>query len=151
MSQGLPLFDRVNFDGLKMAVQKDCDNLKITATDGLKIWSAGLSAFLVRQKPEIEGPVAEGRTRTSKEAANKIKPKVGSIRARVFALFFDKGPMTGETVYLTLGTKETSTRPRVTELANEGKIEDSGECELNQYGNNEIIWRIPICPQIQKP
>jgi len=41
-----------------------------------------------------------------------------------------------------LGLSYFSIRPRVTELARMGKLEDSGEVRPNHSGKNAIVWRL---------
>jgi|TARA_R110000803_G_scaffold115775_3_gene184304 hypothetical protein len=87
-----------------------------------------------------------GKTDTSMEASFKIRPIAKSLRERAYYAVRDCGPMTGEQVFKALGTKETSTRPRLTELARYGYIKDSGDRCKNEYGNNEIVWAITDKP-----
>lgn len=84
----------------------------------------------------------KGKTDTSEQAAEKIKPKAPTLREQVYNAVKEHGPITGEEVFKMLGTKETSTRPRLTELARHGYIEDSGERRKNEWGNNEIVWKV---------
>lgn len=81
-------------------------------------------------------------TTTSKQAANDLKPRqrqlqqrvLDSIRASVFG-------MTPEQVAEAIGESVYSVRPRCSELARKGLIEDSGRRGRTEFGKASISWK----------
>ena len=78
---------------------------------------------------------------TSREAAEAIVGAAKSIRARVFEAL-KASPATPEEVAETLGVPLMNTRPRFSELAARGLIEDSGIRRRAAGGKSAIVWRI---------
>ncbi len=82
---------------------------------------------------------------TSAAAAEKVKPKLPSIRSRVLA--FAKGRGQGgftDPEVVELGPNdiigERSWRPRRSELTDENRILDSGRRFIGENGNEFVIW-----------
>ena len=85
---------------------------------------------------------ALGKTDTSREAAIKLIPKLPRMRKKVYDGF--SVPSTASEVAKRVGISILSSRPRTTELQQQGLIEDTGERRENDWGNNEIVFqRVP--------
>lgn len=81
------------------------------------------------------------KTDTSKSAANFNKKGKVSIRQQVRELFKENNLLTVEDVSRLLNRPEISVQPRVSELKNEGILEDSGIRRQGKWGTNVIVWR----------
>ncbi len=81
---------------------------------------------------------------TEREAAEKIAPRVTGLRLKVLSALADKGEIgaTGEVITNILGEWLYSVKPRITELARYGLVEDSGRRVMNSRKRNEIVWKI---------
>ncbi len=81
---------------------------------------------------------------TEREAAEKIAPRVTGLRLKVLSALADKGEIgaTGEVITNILGEWIYSVKPRITELARYGLVEDSGKRVKNSRKRNEIVWQI---------
>jgi hypothetical protein len=82
---------------------------------------------------------AFGKTDTSREAAIKLIPKLPKMRQTVYDGFTT--PSTASEVANRVNISILSSRPRTTELQQQGLIEDTGDRRKNQWGNNEIVFR----------
>ena len=78
---------------------------------------------------------------TAEDAANGIAGKAGSLRARVYAEL-RVGPATPEDIALRLGEPVHNIRPRLSELAARGLVEDSGDRGTAMGGRQAIRWRL---------
>lgn len=90
-----------------------------------------------KRYPEVPGA---RRRDTSIAAAKSVEPTVTDRRAAVLAVITAK-PSTADEVARALGWTVLSARPRATELAKLGKIEDSGQRRKTDSGSNAIVWR----------
>lgn len=81
---------------------------------------------------------------TEREAAEKIAPRVTGLRLKVLSALADKreNGATGEVITNILGEWLYSVKPRITELARYGLVEDSGRRVMNSRKRNEIVWQI---------
>jgi len=81
---------------------------------------------------------------TEREAAEKIAPRVTGLRLKVLSALRDEGETgaTGEVITNILGEWLYSVKPRITELARMGLVEDSGRRVMNSRKRNEIVWQI---------
>lgn len=81
---------------------------------------------------------------TEREAAEKIAPRVTGLRLKVLSALRDEGEAgaTGEVITNILGEWLYSVKPRITELARMGLVEDSGRRVLNSRKRREIVWVI---------
>lgn len=79
---------------------------------------------------------------TEIEAAEKVAPRVTGLRLKVLLYLSMNGPRTGEEVATGLEEWLYSIKPRITELARFGLVEDTGERKLNVRKRKEIIWQI---------
>lgn len=79
---------------------------------------------------------------TSKAAADGIAPEAKGLRARVLeAVKARQG--TPEQIAHRLGVPLMNVRPRLSELAAVGLVEDSGERGTAMGGRKAIVWRAP--------
>ncbi|HKT53615.1 MAG TPA: hypothetical protein VJP88_04140 [Caulobacteraceae bacterium] len=78
---------------------------------------------------------------TAKAAADLIAPRERSLRARVYDEIA-KRPGTPEDIAERLGEAVHSIRPRCSQLAAAGLIEDSGQRGDAMGGRKAIIWRV---------
>lgn len=86
-----------------------------------------------------EGPGWKAR-QTSRAAASGVSQKVRPLRERVLAAIRAK-PRTPEEVARILRAPVMNVRPRCSELAKLGLVEDSGERRKAQGGRKAIVWR----------
>lgn len=82
-------------------------------------------------------------TDTSKEAAEKIEVRAGSLRAQVIEYLGKTSmPRSADEIAQALGQDRLAVRPRITELRKANMIEDSGERSLNKSRRSAILWRL---------
>jgi len=81
------------------------------------------------------------KSETSKDAANFNKKGKLTIREQVRSLFDHNNMLTVEDVSRLLNRAEISVKPRVTELKNEGFLEDSGLRRQGKWGTNITVWK----------
>ena len=79
---------------------------------------------------------------TSIKAAEAIASKAPTLRAATLAAFRHSNGLTADEAADVLGASILSIRPRVTELARLGELEDSGKRRRNQSGKAAIVWMI---------
>jgi predicted ArsR family transcriptional regulator len=92
-------------------------------------------------------PVAagfKGPAETGRQAAQSID--AGTLRARVLAEL-SNGPGTADEIAFRLRVDKLSIRPRCSELAAMGKIEDSGVRRENSSGRRAVVWQIAATQQ----
>jgi predicted transcriptional regulator len=76
---------------------------------------------------------------TSSEAAQSVDAK--TLRAKVLEELCN-GPGTADELALRLRVDKLSIRPRCSELAALGQIEDSGQRHLNSSNKRAIVWQV---------
>lgn len=86
-------------------------------------------------------PLHRNARDTERAAAEKVAPKAKAMRVRVLAMIFRLQSATCDEIAAAMNMKVTQIRPRVTQLAQIGFIEDSGERRKNADGNPAIVWR----------
>jgi predicted ArsR family transcriptional regulator len=79
------------------------------------------------------------RTGTSKRAAEAMKPRAPSIRARALELL-KMTSLTADEIAEALNVTVLACRPRVTELFRMGKIRDTGRTRRNSSGVRATVW-----------
>lgn len=89
--------------------------------------------------PYTEAGVGYRNTDTSKDAAEKV---MSHMRRAVLDRLLAIGPSTGDELAQSLGVPVTSVRPRITDLARLGYVEDSGERRQNAAGRSAIVWAV---------
>jgi predicted ArsR family transcriptional regulator len=75
---------------------------------------------------------------TSRAAAEHITPCAKTLRDKALQALSE--PLTADEVAERLGVSILAIRPRVTELAKLGKVEDSGTRRKNSSGRPAIVW-----------
>jgi len=87
-------------------------------------------------------PAIAVRPETSRKAAQKIRPRIGRLQARVFEFIRDRGPLgvTDEELVESLNMSPNTLRPRRVELRNIGAIIDSGRRRPTRSGRDAAIW-----------
>lgn len=78
---------------------------------------------------------------TSAQAAAQAEPAASRLKRLCLAQLRDVGPMSPDECAERLGEDKLSIRPRFSELAALGKIEDTGLRGHNASGRRCIIWR----------
>lgn len=78
---------------------------------------------------------------TAQAAAVAVAPMAKGLRARVYDAIKAQ-PDTPEGVASRLDLDILAVRPRFSELAAQGLIEDSGACGPSRSGKSAIIWRV---------
>ena len=91
-----------------------------------------------------EAPGAQGRD-TSQAAADRIAPTAPMLRAKALAVVERSNGLTADEVAGRLGLSILSIRPRLTELAQLGKVRGGGGRRKNRSGRNAIVW-VPVFP-----
>ena len=81
--------------------------------------------------------------RTSIEAREKMEPKVGSLRRKVYELFINRGltGLTDNEIEKYLHLDGNTVRPIRGSLVTDGFVIDSGTTRDNEKGNRCIVWR----------
>ena len=82
------------------------------------------------------------QTDTSRQGAEFNKQGKLSIRNQVKELFTNKVMLTVEEISKALSKPEISDQPRITELKNDGYLQDSGLRRMGKWGTNIIVWQI---------
>lgn len=84
------------------------------------------------------------QTDTSRQGAEFNKEGKLTIRDKVKELFVntDKLKMTVEEVSKAMSSPEVSVQPRITELKNEGILQDSGFRRMGKWGTERIVWEL---------
>jgi predicted ArsR family transcriptional regulator len=79
---------------------------------------------------------------TAREAAESLKPKAPLVRDKILQLMASPhAEFTADEAASMLGLPILTVRPRFSELANMGKLVDSGVRRRNDSGKNAIAWR----------
>lgn len=78
---------------------------------------------------------------TSRDAAASMATTAPRLRSKVKRAFGD-GPATADEIAGRLACSILSIRPRVTELARQGVIVDTGERRPNDSGRKAKVWRL---------
>jgi hypothetical protein len=97
-------------------------------------------------EPSLDGPPIQGKKDTSKLAAKKIEPHVGTARHRIleefrnYAFDVDEYGFTDSELMKRTDYLQNTLRPRRNELVEMGFLEDTGHKRKNPRGNLEIIW-----------
>jgi predicted ArsR family transcriptional regulator len=96
--------------------------------------------------PEFEQPSyphvpGHRRRATSKAAADAIAPRAVKLKDLVLAEIKRK-PGTADEIAMRLRQTVLATRPRCTELAKLGLVEDAGIRRSNVSGRSAIVWRV---------
>ena len=91
--------------------------------------------------PYTENGTGYANTDTSHQAALSIEPKKGTIAAEVLAFLRNHSqPYTADEIAEHIERPFLSVRPRCSELALSGHLQDSGKRKTGRYGKPAIAW-----------
>lgn len=79
---------------------------------------------------------------TRKEAQEQARRTSEATRRKLLAVIREHGPITADDAGAKLNLSPLSARPRISELARSGDIEDAGRGR-SLSGNSATLWRIP--------
>lgn len=84
---------------------------------------------------------------TAKSAARAVSGRAENMRLRVLGAILKAGHagLTADEAAAAIGETVLAVRPRVTELAERGKIEKTGARRENASGLKANVWRITPC------
>jgi len=87
--------------------------------------------------------IANNAQRTSIAAAEKVLPRTGSLKRKVYEYILSQGMRgaTDQEVEKTLQIEGNTVRPSRVGLIKEGYIIDSGTTRKNHHNNDCIVWR----------
>jgi predicted HTH transcriptional regulator len=79
---------------------------------------------------------------TSVASAESIQLKALPLRERIAELLAENPPMTSEEIARAIGAPYESVQPRLSELRNAKRAEDSGIRRLSRFGKDIIAWTL---------
>jgi transcription initiation factor IIE alpha subunit len=87
--------------------------------------------------------IAKNAQRTSIAAAQKVLPKTGSLRRKVYEYILNQGlrGATDQEIEKALHIEGNTVRPTRISLVKDGFIMDTGTTRKNQHENDCIVWR----------
>jgi len=87
--------------------------------------------------------IAKNAQRTSVAAAEKVLPRTGSLKRRVYEYILSQGMRgaTDQEIEKTLQIEGNTVRPSRVGLIKDGYIIDSGTTRKNHHNNDCIVWR----------
>lgn len=86
------------------------------------------------------GPYYARHSDTSRAAADSVVDTIGDRQAQVYGALIVLGPSRGERIAEYLSTQTYRILPRLTELAELGRVHDTGRREPNKSGRNATVW-----------
>jgi transcription initiation factor IIE alpha subunit len=87
--------------------------------------------------------IARNAQRTSIAAAQKVLPRTGSLRRKVYEYILNQGlrGATDQEIEKALHIEGNTVRPTRISLVKDGFIMDTGTTRKNQHENDCIVWR----------
>jgi transcription initiation factor IIE alpha subunit len=87
--------------------------------------------------------IARNAQRTSIAAAEKVLPKTGSLKRKVYEFILNQGlrGSTDQEIEKTLQIDGNTVRPTRISLVRDGYLIDTGTTRKNQHNNECIVWR----------
>jgi hypothetical protein len=87
--------------------------------------------------------IANNAQRTSIAAAEKVLPKTGSLKRKVYEFILNQGlrGSTDQEIEKTLQIDGNTVRPTRISLVRDGYLIDTGTTRKNQHNNECIVWR----------
>jgi transcription initiation factor IIE alpha subunit len=87
--------------------------------------------------------IAHNAQRTSIAAAQKVYPRTGSLRMKVYEFILNQGlhGATDQEIEKTLSIDGNTVRPTRISLVKDGYIMDTGTTRKNKHNNDCIVWR----------
>lgn len=110
---------------------KDDDNAYRRAKDGLTPLSGDEPPRHRKDDPP-----------TSKDGADHIKLKVGTIRAKLVDALIAHGLLTTREMHERTGIEHASISPRMKSLVDDGYVVNSGEERVGSAGVRGILWQV---------
>jgi predicted ArsR family transcriptional regulator len=89
-------------------------------------------------------PGFKERGNTSQRASERVAPHVSRLREKVLDGFRRYGPSTADEIAGKLNLTPFTVRPRVSELARMGDIEDVKIRRKNESGHTATVWRLKM-------
>jgi predicted ArsR family transcriptional regulator len=86
--------------------------------------------------------IARNAQRTSIAAAQRVLPRTGSIRKKIYDYLQATGGATDEQIEDALHISGNSVRPSRGSLVNDGLVYDTGREHPTKSGNMAIIWAV---------
>lgn len=89
-------------------------------------------------------PPYQRHSETSKDAAHRIEPDAGTLRARVLAVLRAQphAGLTDQEMQTMLCMDPSTQRPRRVELVIEGFVRDSGRTRGTKSGRRATVWEV---------
>ena len=93
------------------------------------------------------GPSKRSAPETSRVAGESIEAASGSIRAKIYELYEELGPMSDERLIREYQARYgaayfVTLQARRSELVKDRFLEDSGNREISSWGRPRVVWRI---------
>lgn len=88
--------------------------------------------------------VANYAGKTSRDAAEKILPKTGTMRRQILALISEHGGLADFEIENLLEMKHQTVSAGRRGLVIDGFIIDSGKTRKNESGNECTVWAVPV-------
>ena len=87
-------------------------------------------------------PPHQAQSRTSRDAARRIRPTAGALRTQVLAAIISAGPrgLTDSEGIKATGIGGSTYRPRRVELARLDAIRPTGDTRRTQSGRRAVVW-----------
>lgn len=99
--------------------------------------------------PYPQSPGYKETAGASQDAAEQVRPKAETVRARVLDMLQAGAEVTADEAAFRLRLDVLTVRPRFTELFKQGLIEKTDERRRSSRGVGQVVWR--ACAQIQTP
>lgn len=95
-------------------------------------------------KPDIDrnvAPLGNLHPDTAAAAADRVFPRSGSRRRKIYDLILAQGGATDDEIEVHLGLSHQSASASRNTLMNDGWLADSGVRRKTRYGNDAIVWK----------
>ncbi len=83
------------------------------------------------------------RRETSRDAATAMKPKAKRLQGLVLDALAQYGALTADEIADKLSIDKLSIRPRLSELAAQYRVVDTGQRRANESGKRAVVWSLP--------
>ena len=88
--------------------------------------------------------IANYASKTSRDAAEKVLPKTGTMRRQILSLISEHGGLADFEIERLLNMKHQTVSAGRRGLVIDGFIVDSGKTRKNESGNECTVWNVPI-------
>lgn len=140
------LFHPANFDAIKMeATGETCYHQTMEEVYSIIVQHYHTQKALRNKEPlRAVGAnvvsISKRASRTSREAAEKIEPKAGTIRYQIYSAIKDNNGLTDYELETLLRGKHQTISASRRSLVLDGWLIDSGRTRKNPQGNECIVW-----------